>query len=85
MADYKTVKPSLSSEVELSIKILSKVTLATLTDIKLLASRLKVPQTAKVTISDYMVTFTYSTSSTDPLPESNGNFNSNRAWIDQQY
>jgi len=85
MADYNPVKPNLSREVELSIKILSKVTLATLTDVKLLASRLKVPQTAKVTVSDYMVTFTYSVGDADPLPEPKGNFKSNRAWIDERY
>ncbi len=85
MADYNPIKPKLSREVELTVKILDKVTLATLTDIKLLASRLNVPQTAKVTISEYMVTFTFSVSDADPLPESKGNFKSNRAWIDERY
>ena len=48
MADYNPIKPKLSREVELTVKILDKVTLATLTDIKLLASRLNVPQTARL-------------------------------------
>lgn len=83
MADYNPIKPKLSREVELTVKILDKVTLATLTDIKLLASRLNVPQTAKVTISEYMVTFTFSVSDADPLKEPKDR--SNRAWIDERY
>ena len=83
MADYKpAVKSTLSKEVTLTIRILGKITLATLLEVKLLASRLKVPQTASVTITKDTVEFIYTVSDADPLPE---NYKSNRAWIDERY
>lgn len=79
MADYKpAVKSTLSKEVTLTVKILGRITLATLLEVKLLASRLNVPQTASVTITNGVVEFTYTVS--EALPE---NYKYNRSFDDQ--